>query len=88
MICGTAGQDDGISVASIRERRLSHETPKETPMRILFGITVAAVLALSAWSIGPTVGEARTTVSIDPVGMMTTASHALPETQCDQGTIF
>ena len=57
-------------------------------MRILSGITVAAVLAFAAWSISPTVGEARTTVSIHPLNMMATTTNALPEEHCDQGTIF
>jgi len=56
-------------------------------MRILSGITIAAVLAFAAWSASPTVGEARTTVSIHPVEMMAIAG-ALPEEHCDQGTIF
>jgi hypothetical protein len=69
------------------ESEASPETPKETPMRILSGITIAAVLAFAAWSASPTVGEARTTVSIHPVEMMAIAG-ALPEEHCDQGTIF
>jgi hypothetical protein len=56
-------------------------------MRILFGITLAVVLAFTAWSVSPTVGKTRSTVSIDPIGMMATTG-ALPEEQCDQGTIF
>ena len=56
-------------------------------MRILSGITIAAVLAFAAWSFSPTVGEARTTVSMNPLEMMAT-TNALPEEQFDQGTIF
>jgi hypothetical protein len=56
-------------------------------MRILFGITLAVVLAFTAWSVSPTVGKTRSTVSIDLIGMMATTG-ALPEEQCDQGTIF
>ncbi|HEX3342859.1 MAG TPA: hypothetical protein VHT68_27225 [Pseudolabrys sp.] len=56
-------------------------------MRILFGITLAVVLAFTAWSVSPTVGKARSTVLIDPISMMATTG-ALPEEQCDQGTIF
>jgi hypothetical protein len=56
-------------------------------MRILFGITLAVVLAFTAWSVSPTVGQARSTVSIDPIGLMATTG-VLPEEQCDQGTIF
>jgi len=57
-------------------------------MRILSGIMVAAVLAFTAWSVSPTVGEARTTLSIHPLNMMATTTNALPEEHCDQGTIF
>ena len=56
-------------------------------MRILSGITLAAVLTFAAWSFSPTVGEARTTISMHPVEMMA-VTGALPEERCDQGTIF
>jgi hypothetical protein len=70
------------------ESECSAETPKEIPMRILSGITIAALLTFAAWSFSPTVGEARTTVSMHPLEMMTTTTNALPEEQYDQGTIF
>jgi hypothetical protein len=88
VINNTARFDGEISMKSIRERRLFPETPKETPMRILFGITVAAALGFAFWSVSPTAGEARTTVSIHPLEMMATTTNALPEEHCDQGTIF
>jgi hypothetical protein len=66
---------------------LSPESQRRPFMRILFGITLAVVLAFTAWSVSPTVGKARSTVLIDPISMMATTG-ALPEEQCDQRTIF
>ena len=58
-------------------------------MRTL-NIAIAAVLAAALfWSITSTAGNApHHTVSMDPLHLMTTATHALPEEQYDQGTIF
>ena len=56
-------------------------------MHILFGVTLAVVLAFTTWSVSPTVGKGHSTISIDPMGMMATTG-ALPEEQYDQGTIF
>jgi hypothetical protein len=57
-------------------------------MRTLFGIAIVAVLAFTAWSVSPTVGKTPSTVSIDPLSMMTTTTNLLPEVQYDQGTVF
>jgi hypothetical protein len=53
-------------------------------------IAIAAVLAAAlVWSVTPTAGNApHHTVSMDPLAMMTTTTHSLPEEQYDQGTIF
>ena len=57
-------------------------------MRVLLGIAVAAVLVFTAWSANPTEGKAYSTISVDPFGITTTTTRALPEEQYDQGTIF
>jgi hypothetical protein len=51
-------------------------------MRALFGIAIAAVLAVTIWSVGPTIGKTRAIASIDPLGMMTTTTN-LPSEQYD-----
>ena len=58
-------------------------------MRVM-NIAIAAVLAAAlVWSVTTTTAHApEHTVSMDPHGMMTTTTHALPEEQYDQGTIF
>ena len=51
-------------------------------MRVLLGIAIAATLAITAWSIDPTVGKTRRTVPIDPISMMAPAAN-LPSEQFD-----
>jgi hypothetical protein len=58
-------------------------------MRTL-NIAIAAVLAAAlVWSITPTAGKApHATVSMDPVGMMTTTTNLPTDPEWDQGTVF
>jgi len=53
-------------------------------------IAIAAVLAAAlVWSITPTAGKApQATVSMDPVGMMTTTNNLPTDPEWDQGTVF
>jgi hypothetical protein len=57
-------------------------------MRTLFGIAIIAVaLVITTWSVEPTVGKTPT-VSVDPLGLMTTAPN-LPEAHYkDYSTIY
>jgi hypothetical protein len=57
-------------------------------MRTLFGIAILAVaLVIDTWSVEPTVGKTPT-VSVDPLGLMATATN-LPRAQYkDYSTIY
>jgi hypothetical protein len=57
-------------------------------MRILFGIAIVAFVALTAWSVEPTVGKTPSTGSLDPLGMMVNTTN-LPQAHYDDySTIF
>ena len=51
-------------------------------MRALAGIAFVTVLALVAWSIGPTVGKTHRAEFINPLGLMATPAN-LPAEQYD-----
>ncbi len=51
-------------------------------MRTLLAITIAAVVAFTAWSTNTTVARQTTTTSVDPLSMMTTSTN-LPSQQFD-----
>ena len=51
-------------------------------MRTLLAITVAAVVAFTAWSTNTTVAKQTSTISVDPLSMMTTSTN-LPSEQFD-----
>jgi hypothetical protein len=57
-------------------------------MRTLFGIAIIAVaVVITTWSVEPTVGKTPT-VSVDPLGLTTTAPN-LPEAHYkDYSTIY
>jgi hypothetical protein len=57
-------------------------------MRTLFGIAIIAVaLVINTWSVEPTVGKTPT-VSVDPLGLMSTAPN-MPEAHYkDYSTIY
>ena len=57
-------------------------------MRILCGTTIAVVLAVGTWWTFPTHAKQFNSISMDPVGMMTTTTNLPVEPECDQGTIF
>ena len=55
----------------------------------ILGTAITVALAGSVWSSLPTQAKQQFgAVSIDPLGMTTTATNLLPEVQYDQGTIF
>jgi hypothetical protein len=68
--------------------RLWRKTQKETPMRILFGIAIVAVVAFTAWSVEPTVGKTPSTVSLDPHAMMATTGNLPQAHYHDYSTIY
>jgi hypothetical protein len=51
-------------------------------MRILLVIAITVVVAFTIWSTNATVAKQNSTVSIDPVSMMTTVTN-LPTEQYD-----
>ena len=57
-------------------------------MRTLFGIAIIAVaVVITTWSVEPTVGK-TSTVSVDPLGLMSTAPD-MPEAHYkDYSTIY
>jgi hypothetical protein len=57
-------------------------------MRILCGTTIAVVLAVGAWWTIPTHAKQFNSISMDPVGMMTTTTNLPVDPECDQGTVF
>jgi len=57
-------------------------------MRILCGITIAVVLAVGAWWTFPTQAKQINSISMDPVGMMTTTTNLPTDPEYDQGTVF
>jgi len=58
-------------------------------MRILCGITIAVVLADAVWWTFPTLAKQQfNSMSMNPVGMMTTMSGLPADPEYDQGTIF
>jgi len=55
----------------------------------ILGTTLAVALIVSVWLSLPIQAKPQFAgVSIDPLGMTTTATNLLPEVQYDQGTIF
>jgi hypothetical protein len=58
-------------------------------MRILCGITIAVVLAVAVWWTFPTHAKQQfNSMSMNPVGMMTTTTGLPTDSEYDQGTIF
>lgn len=46
---------------------------------VLLAIAIVGILEFTAWSIGPSAGNPRRTLSIDPFSMMTTPADLFPE---------
>ena len=61
---------------------------KKTPMRILFGLATAAVVAFTAWSVEPTIGKTPSTDSLDPLGMMVNTGGLPQSHYSDYSTIY
>ena len=58
-------------------------------MRILYGISIVAVLAVAVWWTFPTHAKQQyNSISMDPVAMMTTTTNLPVDPECDQGTVF
>jgi hypothetical protein len=57
-------------------------------MRILFGIAIVVAVAFTAWSVDPTVGKTHSTVSLDPLGMMSTTDNLPQAHYHDYSTIY
>jgi len=76
------------SVGPIPERKFAPKAKRRLPMRILYGITIAVVLAVGAWWTFPTQAKQFNSISMDPVGMMTTTPNLPVDPECDQGTVF
>jgi hypothetical protein len=73
----------------IRERKLAPKAKRRPPMRILFGIPIAVVIAIGVWWTFPTQAKQQYhSISMDPVGMMATTSDLPVDPECDQGTVF
>jgi hypothetical protein len=51
-------------------------------MRALIGIGLVTVVAIVAWSVGPTVGKTHRADTINPLGLMTTPAN-LPTERYD-----
>ncbi len=51
-------------------------------MRALVGISFVTVLAIVAWSVGPTAGKTHRAETINPLGLMTTPAN-LPAERYD-----
>ena len=62
---------------------------KRSPMRILFGIPFAVVLAVGVWWTFPIQAKQQyDAILMDPVGMMSTTTNLPVDSECDQAQFF
>ena len=57
-------------------------------MRMLCGITVVATLVIGAWWSFSSQAKQINSISMDPVGMMSTTTNLPTDPEYDQGTVF